>query len=286
MKKIVLFSLLSFLFSFEFSRAEFIVPPLPSTPVYDEVGILNGEEKVSLEQQILTLEKETNHQIGIAIIKNLQWRTIEEVGIILARSWWIGQKRLDNGLLILIAPTEREMRIEVWRGLEWVMTDLMSQRVIDENFTPNFQTENYGKGLQEGIERMSPLLRGEVVELPNQKNLSSDDMQWLLIFIIIFGWAFLSVLSASRSWWLGGVAGGIVWLIFLGTVGAITIGLFGLVLDYFLSKFAYGKVSILRSMWNNPWWRGGGGFGGGNSGGGWGGFGGGGFGGGGASGRW
>lgn len=53
----------------------------------------------------------------------------------------------------------------------------MSRRVIDENFTPNFQTENYAKGLQEGIERMSPLLRGEVIELPNQKSLSSDDMQ-------------------------------------------------------------------------------------------------------------
>lgn len=59
--------------------AEFIVPPLPSTPVYDEVGLLKSEEKTALEQQILTLEKETNHQIGIAIIKSLQGRTVEEV---------------------------------------------------------------------------------------------------------------------------------------------------------------------------------------------------------------
>ena len=67
--------------------AEFIVPPLPSTPVYDEVGILTVEEKASLEQKILTLEQETTHQIGIAIIQSLQERTIEEVGIVLARSW-------------------------------------------------------------------------------------------------------------------------------------------------------------------------------------------------------
>lgn len=72
--------------------AEFIVPPLPSTPVYDEVGILTVEEKASLEQKILTLEQETTHQIGIAIIKSLQERTIEEVGIVLGRSWGIGQK--------------------------------------------------------------------------------------------------------------------------------------------------------------------------------------------------
>lgn len=58
--------------------AEFIVPPLPSTPIYDEVGLLSVEEKSTLETKILSLEKETNHQIGIAIIKSLQGRTIEE----------------------------------------------------------------------------------------------------------------------------------------------------------------------------------------------------------------
>lgn len=67
--------------------AQFVVPALPATPVYDDVGILSTEEKSQLEQQILTLEKETTHQIGIAIIKSLQGRTIEEVGITLARSW-------------------------------------------------------------------------------------------------------------------------------------------------------------------------------------------------------
>lgn len=72
MKKILLFSLLTLLFSLKISSADFIVPPLPSTPVYDEVGLLSTEEKSALETKILTLEKETNHQIGIAIIKSLQ----------------------------------------------------------------------------------------------------------------------------------------------------------------------------------------------------------------------
>lgn len=67
--------------------AEFIAPSLPSTPVYDEVGLLSVEEKSALETKIFTLEKETNHQIGIAIIKSLQERTIEEVGLIIARTW-------------------------------------------------------------------------------------------------------------------------------------------------------------------------------------------------------
>jgi uncharacterized membrane protein YgcG len=79
MKKILLFTLCSLLFSFKGSFAEFIAPPLPSTPVYDEVGLLSTEEKTTLESTILSLEKETNHQIGIAIIKSLQDRVIEEV---------------------------------------------------------------------------------------------------------------------------------------------------------------------------------------------------------------
>jgi len=61
------------------AQAQFVVPALPSSPVYDEVGILSTEEKTALEQQILSLEAETSHQIGIAIIKSLQGRTIEEV---------------------------------------------------------------------------------------------------------------------------------------------------------------------------------------------------------------
>lgn len=88
MKKLPLFCTLSFVFCLWAEVfAEFVVPPLPSSPVYDEVGLLSSEEKTSLEQQILTLEEQTHHQIGIAIIKSLQGRTVEEVGIVLARSW-------------------------------------------------------------------------------------------------------------------------------------------------------------------------------------------------------
>ena len=78
-KKILLFSFLFVLSSFGVGFAEFSLPPLPSTPVYDEVGLLSSEEKSALETKILTLEKETNHQIGIVIIKSLQERTIEDV---------------------------------------------------------------------------------------------------------------------------------------------------------------------------------------------------------------
>ncbi len=80
MKKLPLLCLLSFvLCPWTEVFGEFVVPALPTSPVYDEVGLLSNEEKASLENTILALEAETSHQIGIAIIKSLQGRTIEEV---------------------------------------------------------------------------------------------------------------------------------------------------------------------------------------------------------------
>lgn len=257
MKKIfLLFSLLSLLSSLEIAFSDFISPPLPSTPVYDEVGLLKPEEKIALEQKIFALEKETSHQIGIAVIKSLQGRTIEEVAIVLAREWGIGQKGLDNGLLILVAPTEREMRIEVGRGLEGVMTDLMSKRVIEENFTPHFKAGNYATGLQEGIDRMTPLLRGEVVELPEPAP-DSIGILVTLIFWLVWGGIFLgsALFEPSKAWWpgmvIGGLLGGLVMWIAVGTVVMTVLGILvssGILgtMDWFFSK------GIIRAINSRP----------------------------------
>jgi uncharacterized protein len=83
------------------------------------------------------------------------------------------------------------MRIEVGRGLEGVITDLTSQRIIDENLTPNFRNEKYAEGFMVALERMSPLLRGEILELPKKKMFDIDnpeDIQALLIFAALLGW--------------------------------------------------------------------------------------------------
>jgi uncharacterized protein len=133
------------------------------------------------------------------------------------------------------------------------MTDLMSQRVIDENFKPNFQAGNYGTGLTEGIERISPLLRGEVVELPEQAVPISDTIMIIFIILFTFGWAILSVLSSTKSWWLGGVVGGVIGLIVMGIWGGLLIGIFGLFLDYILSTYLYGRISALQSLSHSRW---------------------------------
>ncbi len=170
------------------------------------------------------------------------------------------------------------MRIEVGRGLEWVITDLMSHRIIEENFKTHFQSGEYAIGLWEGIDRLSPLLRWEVVDLPEK-----DTENPPYIFMILIGlWMFGSILSSTKSWWLGGVFWAIIgWI--LGSLSGVLLGcIIGLGVDFVLSTVLYKKIGF----WSKGWGFWGGGFWGGSSGGGWWGFWGGGFWGGGSSGKW
>lgn len=111
------------------------------------------------------------------------------------------------------------------------MTDLMSQRIIDENLTPNFKNDAYGAGLTESIERISPLLRGEVVELP-EKAPDSIGILVTLIFWLSWGGIFLgsAFFEPSKAWWpgiiLGALLGGIVMWIAVGTIMMTLLGVF------------------------------------------------------------
>lgn len=123
------------------------------------------------------------------------------------------------------------MRIEVGRGLEGVITDLTSKRIINENLTPNFRNEAYGAGLTEAINRMAPLLRGEIVELP-EKTPDSVGILVTLIFWLTWGGMFLgsAFFEPSKAWWpgiiLGALLGGIVMWITVGTITMTLLGVF------------------------------------------------------------
>jgi len=274
--------------------AEFIVPPAPTNSrILDEVGVLDITQKQTLEQTLTTLETETKHQIGIAIIQSLQWRSIDEAGLAIARGWWIGQKWLDNGLLILVAPTEREMKIEVGRWLEWVVTDLQANRIIDEYMAPAFQKEDYFWWLDAAIGILSPLMAGEIVDLPEPPVDTFGVLFGLMIWLVWGGFFLWSVFFEwSKAWWPGIVIGVLLgWAVLWFTVGTLLAASIGMMLSGSILggmdwAFSTGKVKAMRSRPHGGRWGGGGWFWGGFWGGGGGWFWGGGFGGGGASGRW
>lgn len=117
--------------------------------VNDYAGVLDDENKNYLISVGKELEDKTGVQQVVVIINSLEGNDINSYANGLFRTWGIGQKGKDNGLLILLAIEDRAWRVEVGRGLEGAVTDIYSNRVMEEYAVPNFQKEDYGLGLRE-----------------------------------------------------------------------------------------------------------------------------------------
>jgi len=256
---------------------------VPTGHVSDFAHLLQPETISSLETSLSSLEKETGAEIAVVTIDSRGTdETIESYAEKLFQQWGIGKAKEDNGLLLLIARDDREMRIEVGYGLEPIITDIESSRIIREILTPAFQSEQYDAGVLSAVERIAKGVKNgaPLDPLPTSTQIPWGDMVPVAMFFLIF---LASVLARSKSWWAGGILGGIFgWIVFGGIIWILGVAVVGLLFDYVVSK-AY-KNSVANGV-TPPWWIGGGGHGG-MGGGGLGGFGGGMSGGGGASGRW
>lgn len=270
------------LFSFAYTN-----PGNPTGFVNDFAKVLSPTDKANLESKLSALNTSTGNQIAVVIIPSLGGDTIENFANKLFSDWKIGNKKLDNGALILVSIQDREIRIEVGYGLEPTLTDITASRIISETITPEFKKGNYASGLSAGIDQIEKIIGGE--PLPAPANSLNFDFQWIYYLPLIFIYL-AAVLGRSKSWWMGGVVGGIIGIIVgivLGSilgfvVSAVILVPLGLLFDFFVSR-QFEKHQLLGT--NPPWWIGGGGRGG-FGGGGFGGFGGGMSGGGGASGKW
>lgn len=263
----------------------------PVGHVNDFAQMLRPETVSSLETTLSNFEKQTGNEIAVVTIPSLgNDETIETYAEKLFQEWGIGKAKEDNGLLLLISRDDREMRIEVGYGLEPVVTDIESSRVIETILVPAFKQGKYDEGVVSAANKLVQFINvpGSALEdMQNSANELKREMfgrilgQFIypLILFLIF---LTSILARSKSWWLGGVIGGVVGLIFFSFLVTIALILLGLLFDYVVSK-TYKKSK--NNGVQPPWWIGGGGLGGGR-GGGFGGFGGGMSGGGGASGKW
>lgn len=269
------------------------VPKAPTeTPILDQTNTLSTAEIGQLSQTITDLETKTGNEVAVLIIPSLEGEDIAVYGLKVARSWGVGQKERDSGVLLLIAKNDRQLRIEVGRGLEGALPDARAAQIIRDRITPEFRQNNYYAGVAAGIDGISSAIRGEVdPNLSSNTSGTSDIVSMIETFgyLLIFGVVWLSsILARTKSWWAGGVIGAIaggvvsffVGLLFAGVLWIIGLIVLGLLFDYFVSK-EYKKAV---GSGNTPsWWAGGASLGGGGSSGG---FGGGSFGGGGASGSW
>jgi uncharacterized protein len=265
------------------------VPPLESR-VTDLVGALTSAERSSLESKLADFEARKGAQIAVLIVPTTQPEAIEQYSIRVVEAWKLGREKPDDGALLLVAMQDRALRIEVGRGLEGALTDLVANRIIDETITPRFREGDFAGGIASGVERMIAVVDGEPLPEPEQHwdgPQGLGGMLPILFFVVFFASTILRAIfgRALGSIATGGVVGGLAWIATQVLGLAVGVGLAGLVLSLFLGFGNGGRWSSLprHGGWNTGGWggrSGGGGFGGGFGGGG------GSFGGGGASGRW
>jgi uncharacterized protein len=142
------------------ARAEPTFPPL-SGRVVDEADILSQQVRDQIGQMLAQREQASGEQIVVATLKSLQGFSIEDFGYQLGRHWGIGQKGRDNGAILLVAPNEHKVRIEVGYGLEGRLTDAQSRIIIEQVILPAFRRSDFGAGVLAGTSAMLRVLGGE-----------------------------------------------------------------------------------------------------------------------------
>jgi uncharacterized protein len=126
-------------------------PPLTGR-VVDDAHMLSKDTKAQLTQKLEDLENRTSRQLVVVTLPSLQGYEIEDYGYQLGRAWGIGQKKLNNGVLFIIAPNERKVRIEVGYGLEPILTDALSSVILQEKVLPRFRDGDMEGGVVAGTD--------------------------------------------------------------------------------------------------------------------------------------
>ena len=236
------------------------IPEQPNPPhlVNDFGSFLSAGEVQQLEQKLVAFNDTTSTQICIVTMSNLDGYDIADFAFQLGKKWGIGQKGMNNGVLVLVAKEERKTFIATGYGVEEFLPDAICNRIVDNVINPEFKKGNFYQGLDAGTTQMMGYLTGKFkADLQPQK-----PKRHFSIGVIIAVFVILFILIRV----FGGRGGG---------------GDGGMMATYMAGQILSG---MMRGGGRSGF--GGGGFGGGSSGGGFGGFGGGGFGGGGAGGSW
>src|SRR5450631_2352894 len=148
--------------------AQTLTFPALTGRVVDEAGVLDDAARTALTGTLAELEQKTTDQLVVVTLKSLQGTSIEDYGYQLGRRWQIGQKDKNNGVLLIVVPSERKVRIEVGYGLEGALTDALTKLIIESSILPRFKVADYPGGIKRGVEDIVQVLSGDAVERQNR----------------------------------------------------------------------------------------------------------------------
>jgi uncharacterized protein len=198
--------------------------------IVDQANVISADARASIETKLIDLEAKSGIQLVVATVNSLEGQEIEPYANQLFRNWKLGEKAKNNGVLLLVAPNERRVRIEVGYGLEGTLTDALAKVIISNAITPRFKAGDFSGGIARGVDDIITVLTTDASEwekrpalrLDNQP--ASDPVNWVLALIIIvvvvllivspgFRWIFLNIvlnilLSSGSSGSGGGSSSG------------------------------------------------------------------------------
>ncbi|MFH0974191.1 MAG: TPM domain-containing protein [Spirochaetota bacterium] len=270
--------------------------PALKARVNDYAGILSPQTISILEAKLEEIEKSDSTQIAVLTIPSLEGDAIEPFSIRVAEKWQIGQKKLDNGVILLISKNDRKVRIETGYGLEGKLTDLVSGRIIRNIIIPNFKNNNFDQGVLDAVDAIISVVRGEFKADGSAGGRKKSFLSGNGLFFLFFLLFFIAIVGSMKKIF-GGIMGAVVFPVAGLFTLPFTAWLLALIPVGFLAGLALPAILSLIGMGHGGGWSnrgggggffigGGGGSDGGFSSGGFGGGGGGSFGGGGASGDW
>ena len=203
------------------------VPPRPAGRVTDLANLLAPEQRQTLEDRLAAFERETTNQVAVLVIPSLEGEPVESFSHQVATTWKLGRAGVDNGVLLLIVPRDRKVRIEVGYGLEPSLPDGLAGAIIRESIAPNFRRGAYFQGINEALDRIFAATRkADLSAVPARRamearrSLASRVALYLLIGLGLFGLAHpLGRRFMGKGYWgLFGASGA-------GLVGAYALGM-------------------------------------------------------------
>jgi uncharacterized protein len=149
-------------------------PPLTGR-VVDQADIMTAQSRNDLELKLKELEDKSSIQLVVATVKSLQGSDVESYANKLFRFWKLGEARNNNGVLLLVAPAEHKVRIEVGYGLEGILTDALSSVIISSAIIPRFKTADFSGGIERGVDGITSVLSGDTADWQPKAHVRSDE---------------------------------------------------------------------------------------------------------------
>jgi uncharacterized protein len=182
-------------FAFVTLAMAYTFPPLTGR-VADQANIIPQDVSDRITPKLASLEAKSGIQLVVATVKSLDGDDIEPYANALFRAWGLGEKQKNNGVLLVVAPNERKVRIEAGYGLEGTLTDALSKIIITNAMAPRFKTGDFGGGIERGVDDIITVLTTDSSEWqkrPDLRIVSQDSMldelgPWIALglFVLLF----------------------------------------------------------------------------------------------------